>query len=205
MLEARQLAASRGNTTLFSGLGLALAPGTLLRVRGANGSGKTTLLRMLCGLILPHEGQVLWDGRDIRVLREEYWKHLVYIGHADALKGDLSAEENLQLTCAISGAALEPGRARAALEAFGLAGREHLPARALSQGQRRRVALARLAASAASLWILDEPLAALDITAVGRVKELVREHLVRGGMAVMTTHQEITIDAPTAELDLDAR
>jgi len=207
MLEARELAATRGDTTLFSALGFSLAPGALLRVTGANGSGKTSLLRALCGLLLPSAGEVRWNGENIRALREEYWKHVAYVGHADALKGDLTAMENLAIACALAGLEVSPSRASAAIESLGLAGRDHLPARALSQGQRRRTALARLAVSEAlPLWILDEPFAALDAQAVDRVQKLVGGHLARGGMVVLTTHQEARIPAPTVtDMNLDRK
>jgi heme exporter protein A len=207
MLEARDLAASRGDNTLFSGLAFTLTPGALLRVAGANGSGKTSLLRALCGLLAPAAGEVRWNGESIRSLREEYWRHLAYIGHADALKADLTVLENLAFACALSGLDLPVNRAHAALESFGLSGRERLPARALSQGQRRQAALARLAVSEAQpLWILDEPFAALDAQAVERVQSLAGEHLARGGMVVLTTHQEARIKAPIAtDISLDRR
>ena len=207
MLEARELAATRGDTTLFSGLCLSLAPGALLRVTGANGSGKTSLLRALCGLLMPSAGEVRWNGENVRALREEYWKHLAYVGHADALKDDLTVEENLAITCALAGLQVPASRANAAIEGFGLAGRERLPARALSQGQRRRAALARLAVSEAlPLWILDEPFAALDAAAVEHVQSIVGAHLTRGGMVVLTTHQEARIKAPTVtDINLDRR
>ncbi len=207
MLEARELAATRGDTTLFSGLGFSLAPGALLRVTGANGTGKTSLLRALCGLLLPSAGEVRWNGENVRALREEYWKHLAYVGHADALKDDLTVEENLAIACALAGLQIPAPRARAAIEGFGLAGRERLPARALSQGQRRRAALARLAVSEMlPLWILDEPFAALDAAAVEHVQSLAGEHLARGGMVVLTTHQEARIKAPSVtDINLDRR
>lgn len=199
MLEARQLAAVRGNSTVFGGLDIRVTAGRLLHVKGANGSGKTTLLRTLCGLILPHEGKVLWNGQDIRLLREEYWKFLAYVGHADGLKDDLTAEENLAFACALSGLQVSAERARAALEKLGLARRERLPARALSQGQRRRAALARLAvAESQPLWILDEPFAALDTAAVEQIQSLVSAHLARGGMVVLTTHQDARIESQSA-------
>src|SRR5258706_1545108 len=205
MLEARELAATRGDTTLFSGLGFSLAPGALLRVTGANGSGKTSLLRALCGLLMPSAGVVRWNGENVRVLREEYWKHLAYVGHADALKDDLTVEENLAIACVIAGLQVSASRARAAIDSLGLAGRERLPAKALSQGQRRRAALARLAVSEAlPLWILDEPFAALDAQAVERVQSLPDEHLARGGMVVLTTHQDVRIKAPSVtDINLD--
>jgi heme exporter protein A len=205
MLETTGLACERGGLRLFSDLGFALGAGSLLRVRGANGSGKTSLLRALCGLLLPAAGEVRWKGENIRRLREEYWKHLAYIGHANALKDELTAEENLAVACALSGAAAPHSRIRAALEGFGLGERRRLPVRALSQGQRRRAALARLAlCETLPLWILDEPFAALDAAAMRQVQSLVGAHLARGGMAVLTTHQEARIEAPSAtDINLD--
>lgn len=207
MLEARDLAATRGDNTLFSRLAFTLEPGALLRVTGANGSGKTSLLRALCGLLLPTAGEVLWNGANVRALREEYWRNLAYIGHADGLKGDLSVAENLAFACALAGLDVSFPRMEAAVEALGLAGRERLPARALSQGQRRRTALARLAVSESQpLWILDEPFAALDAEAVKTVESLVSAHLARGGMVVLTTHQAARIDARSAtDIGLDHR
>ncbi len=205
MLEARDLAATRGDTTLFSGLGFALAPGALLRVTGANGTGKTSLLRALCGLLMPSAGEVRWKGEDIRALREEYWEHLLYIGHANALKDDLTATENLAFACGIAGSPVPRERVHSALGRFGLAGRERLPVRVLSQGQRRRAALARLAVGEAQpLWILDEPFAALDAVGIDLVQSLAGDHLARGGMVVLTTHQDARIKAPSVtDINLD--
>ena len=205
MLEVRNLEITRGDRRLFGGLALELKPGTLLRVKGSNGSGKTSLLRALCGLLLPTAGGVHWCGENIRTLREEFWKNLIHIGHHNALKDDLSVRENLAVLCAVSGIVAGPDRQQAALADFGLAGREHLPAKVLSQGQRRRTALARLALSAAlPLWILDEPFAALDSAAVGHMQSIIGSHLDRGGMVVLTTHQEAPIPAlAVTELDLD--
>jgi heme exporter protein A len=205
MLEAIDLEAVRGDATLFRGIAFALPRGTLLRVTGANGTGKTSLLRALCGLLVPAAGEVRWNGEPVRALREEYWKHLLYIGHPNALKDDLTAEENLTVGCALCGLDLPRRRIRDALGRFGLAGRGRVPARALSQGQKRRAALARLAlGESLPLWILDEPFAALDAQAVGEVQALAAGHLARGGMVVLTTHQAAGIAAPAAiDLCLD--
>jgi heme exporter protein A len=198
MLEAAHLECVRGSRTLFSGVGFSLAPGALLRVTGSNGSGKTSLTRMLCGLLEPTAGEVRWKGETIRALREEYWEHLLYVGHANALKDDLTATENLAFTCGIAGLTVPHERVHAALARFGLAGGERLPVRALSQGQRRRAALARLAVGETQpLWILDEPFAALDTAGIDLVQSLASEHLVRGGMVVLTTHQDAHIKAPS--------
>jgi heme exporter protein A len=205
MLEAAHLECVRGSRTLFSGVGFSLAPGALLRVTGSNGSGKTSLTRMLCGLLLPTAGEVHWKRENIRALREEYWEHLLYIGHANALKDDLTATENLAFTCGIAGLTVPHERVHAALARFGLAGRERLPVRALSQGQRRRAALARLAVGEVQpLWILDEPFAALDAAGIELVHSLAGEHLARGGMVVLTTHLDARIKTPTVtDINLD--
>jgi heme exporter protein A len=205
MLEASNLEITRGDRRLFGGISFALRPGTLLRVGGSNGSGKTSLLRALCGLVMPSAGEIRWHGENIRALREEYWQHLIHVGHHNALKDELTARENLAALCALSGIRAGEDEQRGALARFGLAGREHLPAKVLSQGQRRRTALARLAlGTALPLWILDEPFAALDGAAVSQMQSIIGAHLAAGGMAVLSTHQEATIPAPSViELDLD--
>lgn len=181
---------------MFSELSLALRGGELLRIAGANGSGKTSLLRIVCGLLAPTQGLVRWCGNDIRELREEFWKQLVYIGHANAIKDDLTAAENLTVACTLAGVKASSDQAGAALRRLGLAGCENQPARVLSQGQRRRVALARLALSeAVALWILDEPFTALDAAAVDDVQMLIAQQVARGATVVYTTHLEVQIAA----------
>ena len=205
MLEARRLECTRGERRLFHDLSFTLGRGQLLRVAGANGSGKTSLLRIMCGLLAPSAGELRWHGRSIRAEREEYSRNLVFIGHLNALKDDLTALENLQVAAALGGMPADAGRMRAGLVRFGVAHCAELPAKVLSQGQRRRVALARLALSpAVPLWILDEPFSALDVGAVVELERLLAEHIASGGMVVLTTHQEVQVVAHAVlRVDLD--
>ena len=194
MLEALELHCERGSRTLFRNLSFRVRPGEVLCIAGANGSGKTSLLRILCGLLPPAAGHVRWKGEDIQRLREDYSRALVYLGHAAAVKDDLSAAENLALACAIAGDAIENAAARGALERFAVS--HTAPVRRLSQGQRRRSALARLALSEARpLWLLDEPFTALDAQGIAVLKHLVEEHTGNGGAVVLSTHQDAGIAA----------
>lgn len=197
----------RGRRRLFGGLNFAVRGGSVLQVTGANGSGKTSLLRILCGLLSPVCGKVRWHGGDIRSLREEYWQQLLYIGHAHAVKGELTALENLVVSCTLVGVNASRERALEALSRLGLAGYEALPVKILSRGQQRRVALSRLVLSEKiPLWILDEPFDALDAGAVDCVRLLIAQHLARGGAVVLTTHQEIRIENPQVQcINLDSR
>jgi heme exporter protein A len=198
-LEGTALECTRGERTLFAGLAFTLRGGELLRVAGANGTGKTSLLRIACGLLEATEGTVRWRGQDIRRLREDFSRELVYLGHAAAVKDDLTAEENLEVACTLSGIGAQRAQYREALASLGLAGCEDLPARVLSQGQRRRVALARLVlARSVPLWLLDEPFTALDAAAADYVRELIAAHVGRGAAVMYTTHQEIPIAAGAA-------
>ena len=193
MLEVSNLACSRGDHRLFSGLSFVLGPGQIMQIQGANGSGKTSLLRTLCGFIMPDEGVIAWCGENVRDLDEEYYAEMMYLGHLNAIKDELSALENLRISAGLSGAKLNDKDAVSALRRMGLKGRENLPAKVLSQGQRRRVALARLLVNDARLWILDEPLTALDVGAVALIQELLAEHLARQGMVIFTTHQPLSV------------
>lgn len=205
MLEVINLTCTRGERTLFRNVSFKLDVGGLLHVAGTNGSGKTSLLRILCGLGAADAGEVRWRGEPIHSVREAYWREVVYLGHANALKDDLSAIENLLMACALAGRPASDGDAPEALHAFGLAVCSHLPVRALSQGQKRRSALARLALSTqARLWILDEPFSALDVAAVAHLEKLIVAYLDGGGSVIFTTHQDAAISARiTQRIDLD--
>lgn len=150
---------------------------------------------MLCGLATPAHGEILWDGVEIRSLGGDYYGSMTYLGHLSGVKDDLTAIENLRISSALAGTEIDERKAHEALQHMGLGGRELLPAKVLSQGQRRRVTLARLLVCSTVLWILDEPLTALDTAAVKLVQGLMERHLEHGGMIVMTTHQEIEITA----------
>lgn len=193
MLEVSNLACSRGDHRLFSGLNLELHPGQIMQIQGANGSGKTSLLRTLCGFIQPDEGKIAWEGSDVRDLGEDYFAEMMYLGHLNAIKDELSALENLRISAGLSGLSLNETDAIAALRRMGLKGRERLPAKVLSQGQQRRVALARLLVIKARLWILDEPLTALDVNAVALIEGVLAEHLAGKGMVIFTTHQPLNV------------
>lgn len=196
MLEAAGLACERGDVRLFSGLDFALGAGELLRVQGPNGSGKTSLLRLVAGLSRAAAGSIRWRGEDIRGLREAYARELLFIGHANALKDEFDAEENLAAALELAGRQATPEARAKALEHLGLAARARLPARFLSQGQKRGAALSRLCLAAeVPLWILDEPFAALDQRALGVVAELIDAQLERGGAVMLTSHQDVTLSA----------
>jgi heme exporter protein A len=193
MLETSGLACERGGLRLFADLDLALAPGELLRVRGPNGAGKTTLLRTLAGLTRPAAGTIRWRGNPIS---DEYRSEMLFLGHAPAVKDELTVLENLEFAVQISG--LRNGECEKALEQLGIARLSSLPARYLSQGQRKRVALARLALSAETpLWLLDEPYSALDTGGIDCVRDLCAAQLARGGMVVLTSHQDVEIASAT--------
>lgn len=203
MLQGISLACVRGDRELFRDINFSLEAGGLMQVRGPNGSGKTSLLRMLCGLSNPAAGEILWNGAAIRSLNGDYFAAMTYIGHLSGTKDDLTVIENLRISSALAGYEINDTQASEALGYMGLGGREVLPVKILSQGQRRRVALARLLVCKTSLWILDEPLVALDVLAVKLIRELLEQHLKQGGMVVMTTHQEIDLAATsTTQLHL---
>jgi len=206
-LQALDLCCVRGERRLFKGLSLSLQAGQALRVRGANGSGKTTLLRTLAGLAQAEAGEVRWQGRSIAACRDEYHRRMIYLGHAAAVKDELLAWENLVYTARLHGRTLDRAAAEQSLAALGLGRAAQLPARSLSQGQRKRLALARLHSAegeAAPLWILDEPFNALDQDAVVALCATLDRHFARGGMLLYTTHTDLALQpAQALELNLD--
>jgi heme exporter protein A len=199
MLTVHDLACVRGDRLLFKNLNFALNAGGLLYVLGDNGSGKSSLLKLLCGLLSPEAGDVMWCEQNISHQPEVYQSNLTYIGHLNGLKDDLSALENLSFISGIAGMNVTKNEVLVALKAIGIERCAHIAVGQLSQGQKRRVALARLWLTTSPLWILDEPFAALDAAAITILATRLTKHLADGGMAVMTSHQEIAINAMSTQ------
>jgi heme exporter protein A len=199
MLTAQSLACLRGDRLLFKNVGFELNAGGLLYVLGENGSGKSSLLRMLCGLLMPEDGAVYWGGKKIKEDAENFLSNLTYIGHLNGLKDDLTAQENLYMGARLAGSEVSEESALAALAAIGIAHCAKLPVRVLSQGQKRRVALARLWLTESKLWILDEPFAALDAASVDVLASRLSQHMSNGGMTIITTHQDVTINTQSIQ------
>lgn len=208
-LTASNLRLERGARTVISGLSFNIASGQVLILRGANGSGKTSLLRILAGLTLPDRGTVLWNGERMKALSATWRDAVLYLGHTNALKDDFSAEENLVDALSIDAMVVTPAAQLVALEKVGLMECRHVLARRLSQGQKRRVGLARLSLACTNaprkwLWLLDEPTNALDESGVALFNRLISEHLDRGGMACIATHLALNLASPARELNLDS-
>jgi heme exporter protein A len=203
ILEVRGLSCRRGEARLFTNLAFAVAPGTALSVRGPNGSGKTTLLRCVAGLAQADAGEIRWRGHPVD-RRDASWRaDVAWSGHLAAIKDDLSAEENLAFALRLRGAAVARPQLHAALDGAGLGTRKRLAARRLSAGQRRRIGIARLSLDPATLWVLDEPLTALDDEGQAFLAFLLARHLDKGGAALVATHQPLGLDAArSAELRL---
>ena len=189
--QVNDASCERGGRRLFAPVSFELLPGQAIHLQGDNGAGKTSLLRALCGLSPLSQGQMAWCGLPLPQARQAFLRQVLYLGHALGLKDELSALENLLTTAAIAGQPLDVQQATQALQAQGLSSRMHLPLRVLSQGQKRRVALARLQVSQARLWLLDEPLVALDLAAQQALTALLQTHVQQGGMLLLTSHQPL--------------
>jgi heme exporter protein A len=192
-IEAHRLAAQRGYARLFDGVGFSLQPGEALVVSGRNGSGKTTLLRIVAGLSTPAEGEIRWRGERVAAFDPRLHDAVAFNGHASALKDELTAEENLDAWLALDGPRASRESLAKALDSVALLNQRRLPVRVLSQGQRRRVGLARLALVRRALWVLDEPLTALDADGAVMLGALLDAHLAQGGLCVAASHQPLPI------------
>ncbi len=202
MLRAIDLECVKGYNSLFKNISFSLHTSEILQIQGTNGSGKTSLLRILTGLSQPETGEIFWEDTNIDVDRESYLENLIYIGHTNGLKAELSALENLQLSRQYLGKS-NGKTTQHALEEVGLAGYEHILAHQLSAGQKRRVTLARLALNAAPLWILDEPITAIDVDGINAFEKTIETHVLNGGMVILTTHQTLNFgEATTRSLSL---
>ena len=190
MFEALDLSCVRDERTLFSGLSFTIEPGEMVQIEGRNGAGKTSLLRILAGLSSPEAGEVRWQGVNTRRQRDVFHQQLLYLGHQPGVKSVLTAYENLAFYQSVNGTASADAIYQA-LENVGLLGYEDVTVAQMSAGQQRRVALARLWLSDAPLWILDEPLTAIDKQGVSTLIELFEQHAQRGGMVLLTTHQDL--------------
>lgn len=199
MLEAINLGCIRGDRRLFRDLNFKLESGGLVELRGKNGGGKTSLLRILCGLATPAEGEVRWNGTNIRKLREDYFASLSYVAHLNGVKDELTALENLLVAERVSGRQQTEKEAEETLGKVGLINQRHLPARFLSAGQRRRLALARLLASRSTVWMLDEILTSLDDAGMKLARDLITDHVRSGGMAIVATHQDLNLSLPVIQ------
>ncbi len=200
LFEGRDLICQRGDRLVFAGLGFSLGPGEALLLLGPNGSGKSSLLRLMAGLAKPIGGSLTWDGEPIDAQPEAHSERLQFLGHLDAVKPVLSVAENLSFWAGLRDGG--SGHIAEALATVDLAAHAELPARLLSAGQKRRLALARLLAVPAELWLLDEPTVGLDKASVARLAEAVARHRVRGGRVVAATHLDLGLTDAT-ELEVD--
>ena len=200
MLEIEKLAVEREERLLFSGLSVKLSVGEGLHIVGKNGAGKTTLLRVLCGLTSSVAGTIKWCDQDVTEFREEFCSDLLYLGHKNANKTELNCRENLKLALGVQ--SVSDAEIGDALHEAGLGMLSHLPTRFLSQGQQRRLSLARLLLSKATLWVLDEPYVALDYKAIEWLDSILERHLKNKGLLVLTSHQTLTMSSSIRVLNL---
>lgn len=190
-LTIKNLACERGESRLFEDCYFTVGSSQWVQIEGHNGIGKTSLLRIIAGLAMPAQGEVLWNGLDILKQRENYYANLFYLGHQPGIKPELTAWENLQFFQKIQGYQLDDDRLWLALSKVGLIGREDLPCSSLSAGQQRRVALAKLWLTTATLWVLDEPFTAIDKAGVESLIQHIEQHCAEGGLVIFTSHQAV--------------
>jgi heme exporter protein A len=202
VLTAVDLSCERDERELFTHLGFAVSAGEVLHLQGANGSGKTTLLRILCGLNSDYTGTILWHGRDRREVHDDFCAGVFYLGHSPAINKTLTPLQNLRWYCASRGFADDAAIVQA-LAALGLAGYADVPCYQMSAGQQRRVSLARMQLSPATLWILDEPFTALDRKGVADLEQRIAAFAERGGAVILTTHHPLQLACPSQAINLD--
>lgn len=191
LISADHLTCIREDRILFEELKLNVSAGDIVQVEGPNGAGKTSLLRILAGLSAPYEGEIFFKQSPVNECRELFHQNLLYMGHLPGVKGEMSAQENLEFNLALHG--LDSTKAEQTLSEVNLLGFEDALASHLSAGQHRRIALARLWQSNAPIWILDEPFTAIDKLGVSKLEDLFLQHADRGGCVILTTHQDLTL------------
>jgi heme exporter protein A len=191
----------RGDRHVLQGVSAEVEPQELLHISGPNGTGKTTLLRVVSGLLRPEQGSVTWQGQSITAIRTDYQAALAYASHEPALKGDLTALENLRFAVGLKRRTTAE-ELRAALARTGVAGCADLPARVLSAGQRRRVAMARVLAMRATVWLLDEPYTNLDAAGSELISDLLQTHVAGGGLALVVAHHELKVNCSVRRMEL---
>ena len=202
MLETRSLECVRDDRLLFNDLSFTVAEAEVLQIEGPNGSGKTSLLRIICGLRQAEAGKILWQGESITSNREDYYANMVYIGHLPCIKGDLTVLENIRALLDTRSLSLSVVEIESALAKVGLATYEDVQGKALSSGQRRRILLAFVELSRAKLWILDEPLTALDVQGVALMESMILDHKSAGGSVIFTTHHGMQLDCEMSSVQL---
>ena len=202
MLEIQSLECVRDDRLLFSGLSFTLGESEVVQIEGANGCGKTSLLRIICGLRLAESGAVNWYGESVQANREDYYANMVYIGHLPCIKGDLTVLENVRAlldtrSLSVSNTIIEASLAKVGLESY-----EDVPGKALSSGQRRRILLAFVDLAKAKLWVLDEPLTALDVQGVELMEAMIVAHKEAGGSVIFTTHHGMQLECEMRSVQL---
>lgn len=202
MLKVESLECVRDDRLLFSDLSFTVGEAEVLQIEGANGCGKTSLLRIICGLRVAEAGQITWQGISIRTNREDYYDSMVYIGHLPCIKADLTVAENVRSLLDTRSLTVADNQLEEALIKVGLAGYDDVPGKALSSGQRRRILLAFVELSAAKLWILDEPLTALDVDGVALMESMILAHREAGGSVIFTTHHGMQLDCEMRSVHL---